>query len=361
MLAPLRDYLTPKDPGSSPLLCTTKEHYFSRLSVEVYPGKPGYDEARWITSEDTNVEHLLDIFTSVDASSNEVWDACYYFMEHLSNHKPRVVALGSKIKGLPDDHPSKPKCLSRLAWLFDDVGNNMESKQLLTHALKLQRERGNELWVAETLRGVSNSNRLLGLGKEGIQQLKEALEIYERLGDVSGQACSLCSLVYSLQCDGQLDVAEGHALQVIDRFSGKGEQYSVCKCYRALGSIYRLKGETEKATDHLNTALGIASPFNWDDQLFSIHRELAWVSFNQGKFDDAHTHIEHAKSHAANDIYLLAWAVGLQGRFWLGQGRFEEARSAVSHAADVFERLGATNKANVCRAILRDIEEAEEK
>jgi hypothetical protein len=76
MLAPLRHYLSPKDPMSAPLLCSTKDHYFSRLlSVDVEPGKPGFEEARWTASEDANVEHLLDVFTTVDATSNGAWGA----------------------------------------------------------------------------------------------------------------------------------------------------------------------------------------------------------------------------------------------------------------------------------------------
>jgi hypothetical protein len=73
MLAPIRDHLSPKDPMSAPLLCSTKERYFSRLSADVYPGKPGFEEARWITSEDANVEHLLDVFTAIDVTSGGVW------------------------------------------------------------------------------------------------------------------------------------------------------------------------------------------------------------------------------------------------------------------------------------------------
>jgi len=114
MLALLRDHLRPKDPMLIPLLHSTKGHYFSRLSV--------------------------DVFTTVDVTSGDVWGACADFMKHLLWHKTRLVTLGPKIEGLPDDHPSKPQCLRQLSRLFGSVGKNAEYKRLLTHTSKLQRE-----------------------------------------------------------------------------------------------------------------------------------------------------------------------------------------------------------------------------
>ena len=77
------------------------------------------------------------------------------------------VHIGPKIEGLPDDHCSKPQCLSRLSFLLSAVGNNMEFKRLLICSLEIWRQRGDDLEVAGTLVGVSRANRLLGLRGKG--------------------------------------------------------------------------------------------------------------------------------------------------------------------------------------------------
>jgi len=356
MLAPLRDYLCPKDPGSSSLLSTTKECYFTRLSVHVYPDDPGFEESRWITSEDVNVEHLLDVFTSTDANSRNVWDACARFMDHLYWHKPRLVTLGPKIESLPDNHPSKARCLRDLSALFDSVGNWVEQKRLLAHSLKLWREQGNDFQVALTLRDLSGANRLIGLSEEGIQQAKEASGIFEQLGQMAHQTDCLLHLARALHKGKQLDAAEEAASRAIDILPEKGQQLKVCQGHRILGKIYQSKDETKKAIHHFEVALEIASPLNWHTQLFWINYSLADLFSEKARFDDAHAHIQRAMSHAVDDPYLLARALWLQAKCWYDQHRPEEAKSEALRALDVFEKLGAASDAEFARELLQEID-----
>ena len=356
MLAPLRDHLSPEDPKTSPLLCATKERYFTRMSIKIDPDTPNFGESRWIASEDVNIEHLLDVFTTIDANSDGIWDICTRFMEHLYWHKPRPTILTPNIKGLPDDHCSKPGCLFKLSWLFGSVGNSVERKQLLVHALTIWRERGSDCDVAVALVELSNVNRTIGLRKEAIQQAKEASEILERLSDTGLQAQCLIMLAHSLRSDNQLDAAEEAALHAIDLLPEKGEEFRVCESHRALGNIYRFKGDTEKSIHHFEVAIGIASPFNWHDVLFLLHYELAQLLRGEDRLDDAHGHIEHAKSHTAGNTYYLGCAMELQARVWYSQHRLEEARSEALRAADVYEKIGAAKDLEDCKSLLRDIE-----
>ena len=358
MLAPLREYLCPKDPISSPLLIATGDHYFSRLAVDINPGEPGFDDARWIMSEDVNVEHLLDVFTSIDPSLSDLWVACSYFMKHLYWHKKRLVVLGPKIEALPDNHQSKPQCLSDLSQLFASVGNHVERKRLLIYALRLWREQGNELEVAHALRFLSNTNVLLGLHKEGIEQAREAVEIYKGFNDVAGQGMSWCALAQLLCTNNQFDSAEEAASQAIDLLKGGGNQFTVCICYRILGEISHSKGDTEKALDYFETVLRIAAGTNWHSPLFWTHCGMANLFFKRDEFENAHTHIQQAKSHAINNPYWLGRAAEQQATFWYKQHKFEEARSEALLAAKFYKKIGATEDVKDCQAILRQINAA---
>ena len=355
MLAPIREYLTPRDPRSCPLLYTTKDRYFDRLSVEIDPDKPGFKEAQWIVSEDTNIEHLLDVFTSLNQDTGDNWDACYHFMDHLYWHKPRRTVLGPKIEALPDDHHSKPNCLYGLSQLFRLVWNHAERKRLLTHALELERQRGDDFRVARTLRRLSDVNRLLQLYEEGIGQAKEALDIARRINDTIEQSRCLNHLTWLLFNDGQLDAAEDTASRAIDLLSEKGHNNQVCELHRVLGNICQSKGEKKKAIHHFETALRIASPFDWHYSLFWTHYSLSKLFHGESKFDNANAHIEQAKSHAINNAHNMALATKIQADHWYQQGRLEDARLEVLRALAIFEELGTVKEAGKCRNLLQKI------
>ena len=358
MLAPLRDYLGPQDPQSSPLLCATMDHYFSRLSAGPGPGMPDFEEGRWIVSEDVNVEHLLEVFLSIDPHRGNIWDACYRFMEHLYWHKPRQTMLRSKIEALPEDHPTKPTCLRQLSLLLGQIGNYAEQKPLLIRALELERRRGDVNQVAYTLRQLSDANRNLDLFEEGIQQAKEALEIFKRIGNTTWEMQCSNDLALLLFDDKQLDAAEGVASHAIGLVAEKGQEILVCRLHRVLGKVFQSKGEKQKSIHHYEAAIGIASPFNWCDELFWNHHDLARSFAEGGQYDDATAHATQAKSYAVNQAYKLGRATEMQAIIWYWQSKLEVAKSEASHAIEILEKLGATKDAGVCKHLLQEIEQA---
>lgn len=238
MLAPLRDYLYPSDPMSSPLICMSKDRYFTRMAVSFDPRWPGFGGTRWITSEDVNAEHLLDTFTSIDTNSDDVWNACINFMRHLFWHKRRLIILRRKIELLPDDHLFKLECSYELSRLFYSVGDHTEQRRLLSHVLTLLRERRNDRLAAQILSRLSDANRLLGLYKEGIQLATEALEIHGRLDDTVERARCMNGLACLLFEDEQLEAAEEAASRAIELLPEKGEEFLLCGFHRVLGNIY---------------------------------------------------------------------------------------------------------------------------
>jgi hypothetical protein len=109
----------------------------------------------------------------------------------------------------------------------------------------------------------------------------------------------------------------------------KDEQFRVCKGYDLLGDICYSKGETEKAINHLRQPLGLHL---LQTGIITVLDPLLLgtaVFHKEGRFGDAHAHIECAKSHAVNDPFLLGRAMEQQAEFWYKEGKLEEAKSEV--------------------------------
>ena len=114
------------------------------------------------------------------------------------------------------------------------------------------------------------------LPKQAIILAREASKTLERLGDTLEHGHCLLELAAALHKDGQLDATKTTVLHTIDLLSGiKGAEYRVSNSHSTLAEMYFSRDEREKAHDRLKIALGIASSFNWGNELFWIHYILA--------------------------------------------------------------------------------------
>ena len=336
MLAPLRDYLSPKDPLASPLLCMTRDRYFSKLSGPLDSSRQDFGENRWIVSEDVNVEHLLDVLTSIDPCPEHVWCICESFINHLCFHKPRLTALGSKIERLPSDHPLKPWLLSVLLGLVSGIGNLSEYNRLLPEVVKLWRDTGNPCCGAiASLASVRSSSTL----KEMTPLVTMMLGIAGALKHIPGQIDGLLDCANLSHQDGQFDAALESASRALALLTEHAPQLSSYRCHYTLGEIHRSKGTTEKAIEHFQAALGLVSSRGSDEEAFRVHYSLAEVFLGEGRFDAANTHIEQAK-RCAPDNASSAQATLLQALIWGGEGRFKEAAPELLRATDASLELG---------------------
>ena len=184
------------------------------------------------------------------------------------------------------------------------------------------------------------------------------MEIFERIGNIREQIQSSDALAWLLLEDEQLDAAEEVASRAIDLIPGEGQEHLASQLHRALGNIYRSKGEKTKAIYHLEKSVGIASSFGWHDALFWGHFGLALLFRDEAEFDEANARIEQAKSHVVNDAFRLGKVMGMQAEVWYRQLRLEEAKSEALGAVEIYEKIGAATAAGDSRELLQEVEQA---
>jgi hypothetical protein len=218
----------------------------------------------------------------------------------------------------------------------------VEQKRLLTHTLKLERERGNDFGVARALGSLSDANRLLGLYEEGIQQAKEALEIYERLGDTVEQARCLIHLARC--CVSRQSARRRGGSRISRNRSSPGERPRISGLPISSRSWQYISFQGREREGH--------SPFRGSPRNripFQLARSAVLDSslpggalFRSKASSTMHT-LTSNKPSRTRLITHTTWVARslLQARDWYRQRMLEEATSEALRALEIFEKLGA--------------------
>ena len=121
MFAPLRDYLSPKDPKSSSLPCAAKECYFTRMSANARLDGSNLGESRWITSEDANVVSSL----------------CSPLLQRRISHKSKDSSLCAYLPS-PASPPLPPPRSNSRTRTESHLNNQVRNHTFLTYFLLLE-------------------------------------------------------------------------------------------------------------------------------------------------------------------------------------------------------------------------------
>lgn len=193
--------------------------------------------------------------------------------------------------------------------MFHSVGNRVEYNRLLIRTLKLWRGSGNDIQVAITLGCLYDTNRLMGLHEEGIQQAKETSEIFERFGDTNNQAECLINYDCVLYYDKQLDTAEEAGAR--PKISALPRSLCPWRCISFQGQ-YR-EGHSPFRSSPRNCIHSQHS----QSVIFGSLRPIGAV-LRESRFDDAHAHVERVRLYVANGAYLLSRASRVRLGFGIG-------------------------------------------
>jgi tetratricopeptide (TPR) repeat protein len=367
MLAPIRLHMS-ADEDYGGLLGDLRAYYYTELdgSSQLSPGDEGFDQTKWIGSEDDNVERLINHFLiSSFSDRNATLDAsaaCENFLHLLYAQKPRRTILGPLVDKLPEDDNeltvAKAWCLRRLGELERYLGDLAEARELLSDAQELFLHEGMRNPAASCLLQVARICRDLGEYVEAERQFREASAIFSELRENDGEAHCNHGLGRMLLKMGKGVEAAPFLEDAQEYFESIEDWQNVSEIRISLGRVELSERNLEDAQDHFEAARDIAERMeNWN-WLGECLRWEAEVSLKLEQWGKAHKLLGEARKHFlnTNDIRWAATCLMARGSAHCDQQEFAIAMTELSQALEEFVLIDSKRDQARCLGHMSDVE-----
>lgn len=273
-------------------------------------------------------------------------------------------------------------------------GEVEEGLDCINRALKLGRETGHLPFVHRHLSSIGSIYQEKGEYKKAFEYLEEGLAVCEKIGDLEGAALTHISM--GVLCIHNTDFVEalshgkkgltladrirnqyaiGYALYLIGNASLEIGEYdealsstqksleiseemddkvSMAERHRILADVYLRKGELERSSNHCTDALDLIDRNVHKREVGLLMLTLGAVLREQEEWEESIENLEGSIRLLENigDRHGLADSYYEYGVMWSKRGDFDEARTNLSKAIEIYEDLQLDQKVGKAKVAL---------
>lgn len=254
----------------------------------------------------------------------------------------------------------KGMCLGR-------KGDYQEAKAILSRARALLLEHDGPLsLLTEARKELGITYGMCGEFDQALQELKNALDIYEAQGDVYNIAHVNNELGTALVYLGRLAEAVGYFERACARWVKLGNHHQLVFSQNNLGNLYYLQGEEGQAEEVFQQALAKAEEIGADADRAYLLASLADIRRDQGRFKEALELFKRSLELARDldEARLVIYNLDAMANTYRLLGDLNTAEALAKHAGAEAEERGGLFEVGLCQLteglILRDRLQLEE-
>ncbi|CCH28391.1 tetratricopeptide repeat protein [Actinosynnema sp. NPDC047251] len=262
------------------------------------------DAAAWITAERDNLVAAIRYAADHDLPGH-TWRLAVLIWRHFhtTSRFEDWVETMELARGVvcaePDEDYGRAHVLLRLATAYDRLGRLADALELATRALAGWRRLGNVLGEAVTLCAIAVPLMELGRHDEAIENFGAALEKYRQCEDVRGQAHALSMLGVLNEERGDLDLALRQHLAAVPMLREVDHVQGLAHALNNLGTVQQRLGLTDEALAAHLEAYELAGELGDDCLAAYALNYTGNVLRSRGELDEAARYQERARTIAA--------------------------------------------------------------
>jgi tetratricopeptide (TPR) repeat protein len=347
MLAPIRIHVQSSGPSMPPLLLGVRSFYFNKLE------NTDRVRAKWITSEDDNIEKLVAHSLVATDDLKGAVRACYNFLYALRWNKPRTTTLAPTVRALNEVDGItfwKARSLKILGWLAEALGRYKEENELLESARQVAVTHGHASLAAECSFDMGDVQRLQNNYPAAVQYYRDALEQYQGIEDEDGVAKCLAVLGEVETRRGNIPKASRYLSDALKYREREPDSPEAADVRVRLGALEFKHGNHAEGRIHFEAALMIFTKLDADPDLAWCLGEYAMAEQASNDWDRVLDLFGRAAMfhHRANNVRQEARCLLQRGQIFLYRRKLALAQQCFEQAKGGYEKAGRAHDIASC-------------